>query len=46
MQLSIELKTRLINYCPNISMETIFMKTEKSKANEPHKNFLFICCKD
>ena len=24
-------------YCPNISMETIFMNTENSKTNEPHK---------
>ena len=30
-------KTRLSNYCPNISMETIFMSTEKSKTNEPRK---------
>ena len=29
--------TRLFNYCPNISMETIFMNTENSKVNEPHK---------
>ena len=27
----------LVNYCPNISMETIYMKTENSKSNEPHK---------
>ena len=30
----IKLKTRLNNYCPNISMETIFMN---SKTNKPHK---------
>ena len=30
-------KTRLKNYCPNISMETISMNTENSKTNEPHK---------
>ena len=31
-------KTRLNNYCSNISMETIFMNTEnKKKTNEPHK---------
>ena len=28
------------NYCPNISMETIFTNTENSKTNEPHK-FVF-----
>ena len=28
---------RLVNYHPNISMETIFMSTESSKTNEPHK---------
>ena len=31
---------RLGNYCPNISMETIFINTENSKTNEPHK-FVF-----
>ena len=36
------IKTRLTNYCLNISMETIFMNTENSKTNEPHK--LFITC--
>ena len=30
-------KTRLSNYCPNISMETIFINTENSKPNELHK---------
>ena len=28
---------RLGNYCPNISMETLFMNTENSKRNEVHK---------
>ena len=28
---------RLDNYCPNISMETIFMNLENSKTNEPQK---------
>ena len=28
---------KLDNYCPNISMETIFMNTENSKMSEPHK---------
>ena len=28
-------KTRLNNYCPNISIETIFISTEKSKTIEP-----------
>ena len=27
----------LNNYCPNISMATIFMNTENSKTNELHK---------
>ena len=27
----------LDNYCPNISMETIFMNLENSKTNEPQK---------
>ena len=31
------MKTRLSNYCPNISVEAIFMNMENSKANEPHK---------
>ena len=30
-------KTRLANYCPNTSMETIFMNAENSKTNKPHK---------
>ena len=33
----IKWKKRLNNYCPNISMETIFMNTENCKTNEPHK---------
>ena len=33
-------KTRLNNYCLYISMGTIFMNTENSKTNEPHK-FVF-----
>ena len=32
-----KIKTRLINYCSNISMETIFMNTENSKKNKQHK---------
>ena len=28
---------RLNKYCENISMDTIFMNTENSKVNEPHK---------
>ena len=28
---------RLNNYCHNISMDTIFMNTESSKTNGPHK---------
>ena len=27
----------LDNYCPNISMEAVFMNTENSKTNEQHK---------
>ena len=30
-------KLRLDNYCPNISMETIFIKTENSKTSASHK---------
>ena len=30
-------KERLIDYCPIIITETIFMNTENSKPNEPHK---------
>ena len=32
-----ENKIRLNNYCSDKSMETIFMNTENSKANDPHK---------
>ena len=28
------------NCCPNISMRMIFMNTENSKTNEPHKFIL------
>ena len=28
---------RLVNYCPNINMEMIFMNTESSKMSERHK---------
>ena len=34
------IKTRLVDYCPNINIETIFINTESSKTNEPHKSFL------
>ena len=30
-------KLRLDNYCPNISMETIFIKTENRKTSASHK---------
>ena len=30
-------KMKLVYYCPKISMEMIFMNTENSKTNEPHK---------
>ena len=30
-------KLRFDNYCPNISMETIFIKTENSKTSASHK---------
>ena len=33
-------KTRLVNYCPNISMETIFMNTENGKTNDKQR-FIF-----
>ena len=35
--LNIHQKTRLVSYCPNINLETIFMNTEKSKANKVYK---------
>ena len=38
--LRIREKTRSDNYCPNISMETIFVNMENSKSNEAHK-FVF-----
>ena len=31
---------RLNNDCPNVSIETIFMNTKKSKMNESHKSVL------
>ena len=30
-------KKRLDSYCPNISMEAIFLNTENSKTSKPHK---------
>ena len=36
-QLSIQQKTRLDNYFPNISMDTTFKNMENSKTNKPHK---------
>ena len=36
-QLSIQQKTRVDNYCRNISMEEIFWNMENSKTTEPHK---------
>ena len=35
--LNIQQKMRLVDYCPNISMETISINTENNKANEPRK---------
>ena len=32
-----KIKTRLVNCCSNISMETIFMNIENSKTNKTHK---------
>ena len=32
-----KIKTRLNNYCPNVSMETISMNTKKNKTNKPPK---------
>ena len=31
-----------MDYCPNLSMETIFVKTENSKTNEPHRFLLHL----
>ena len=41
--LSIQWKTRLVDFHSNISMETIFINTENSKTNEPHE-FVFNFC--
>ena len=35
--LIIQSKTRLVDHCSNISMETLSMNTENNKASEPHK---------
>ena len=35
--LSLEEKTSLVDYCPNISLDTIFMNTKNSKTSERHK---------
>ena len=32
-----KIKKRLNNYCPNISMKTIFMNTRNSKSSKPQK---------
>ena len=37
--LRIQKKTILVNYFPNISMETIFINTESSATNESHDFF-------
>ena len=34
------IKTRLVDYCPNISMKMIFINTENSEKYEPRKFFL------
>ena len=31
------IKNKFVDFCSNISMETIFMNMENSKTNEPHK---------
>ena len=38
--MQIEIKTRLDNYCPYISKETIFMNMENSEKKEPHEYVL------
>ena len=35
--MSIQSKTRVTDYCPSISIETIFMNTKDGKTNKPHK---------
>ena len=35
-------KNEIEQYCPNISIKTIFMNTENSKTNEPHKFALYL----
>ena len=34
------IKMKLVNTCPNLSTETIFLNTENSKTTEPHKFIL------
>ena len=34
----------IANYCPHASMEKMFMNTENSKTNEPHKPQKSNCC--
>ena len=34
------IKMKLVNSCPNLSTETIFLNTENSKTTEPHKFIL------
>ena len=41
---NIQEKRRLMDYCPNIRMGTMFMDTVESKTYEPHK-LLLTCCK-
>ena len=36
-KLNLQEKAILANYCPNMSMETIFADTENSKTSKPHK---------
>ena len=36
------IKMRLTNYCPNISMKTMFINTENSKTTESHKCLLYL----
>ena len=43
-EIELVIKSNGYSYCTNISIETIFMNTENSKANEPHK-FVLRCHK-
>ena len=40
--MNIEQKTRLVDYCPNIKIETMLINTRNSKNNESPKFILYL----